>query len=199
MGAQLSEGYRLIPSAPGVEDYLALRQRAGLSPKTREQATAALPGSWAACHVVHEPSGETVGMGRVIGDGGWYFHVVDMAVLPDHQRRGLGDAILRSVLERIRAAAPRGPYVTLPAAPPGRRLYARHGFVETAPHSVGMALRLGPRMGESPPSAGLSLRPESSPAQTSADPVAVGDRQLLVAGQRPEAEVVDVEGPSDLV
>jgi hypothetical protein len=28
-------------------------------------------------------------MGRVIGDGGWYFHVVDMAVLPEHQRRDL--------------------------------------------------------------------------------------------------------------
>jgi ribosomal protein S18 acetylase RimI-like enzyme len=143
MGAQLPEGYRLVESAPGVEGYLALRKRAGLSPKTREQATAALPGSWAACHVVHQASGETVGMGRVIGDGGWYFHVVDMAVLPDHQRRGLGDAILRSLLERIRADAPGGAYVNLLADPPGRSLYARHGFAETAPHSVGMALRMG--------------------------------------------------------
>ena len=143
MGAQLPEGYRLVKSAPGVDDYLALRKRAGLSPKTREQAVAALPGSWAACHVVHEPSGETVGMGRVLGDGGWYFHVVDMAVLPDHQRRGLGDAILRALLERIRAEAPPGAYVNLLADPPGRRLYARHGFAETAPSSVGMALRLG--------------------------------------------------------
>ena len=31
-----------------------------------------------------------VGMGRLLGAGGWYFHVLDMAVLPDHQRRGLG-------------------------------------------------------------------------------------------------------------
>jgi ribosomal protein S18 acetylase RimI-like enzyme len=144
MGAQVPEGYRLIESAPGVEDYLALRKRAGLSPKSRAQAAAALPGSWAACHVVHEGSGQAVGMGRVLGDGGWYFHIVDMAVLPDHQRRGLGDAILRSLLERIRAGAPPGAYVNLLADPPGRRLYARHGFAETAPHSVGMALRIGP-------------------------------------------------------
>jgi ribosomal protein S18 acetylase RimI-like enzyme len=142
MGAQLPEGYQLIESAPGVDEYLELRQRSGLSPKTREQAKAALPGSWAACHVVHQPGGERVGMGRVIGDGGWYFHVVDMAVLPDHQRRGLGDAILRSLLEQIRARVPRGAYVNLLADPPGRRLYARHGFAETAPHSVGMALRI---------------------------------------------------------
>src|SRR5512144_645473 len=107
MTAELRDGYRLVEAAPGVEDYLALRERAGLSPKTREQAMAALPGSWAACHVVHEASGETVGMGRVLGDGGWYFHIVDMAVLPAHQRRGLGDAILSSLLERIRADAPR--------------------------------------------------------------------------------------------
>jgi ribosomal protein S18 acetylase RimI-like enzyme len=139
----MREGYRLIENAPGVEAYLALRELSGLSPKTREQAAAALPGSWAACHVVHEPTGETVGMGRVLGDGGWYFHVVDMAVLPAHQRRGLGDAVLTSLLERIRSHAPKGAYVNLLADPPGRRLYARHGFTETAPRSIGMALRLG--------------------------------------------------------
>jgi hypothetical protein len=33
--------------------------------------------------------------------------------------------------------------VDLLADPPGRRLYARHGFAETAPGSIGMALRLG--------------------------------------------------------
>ena len=81
-------------------------------------------------------------MGRVIGDGGWYFHVVDMAVLPDHQRRGLGSAVLTYLLEQIRARAPKGAFVSLLADPPGRRLYARHGFVESAPDSIGMALLL---------------------------------------------------------
>ena len=81
-------------------------------------------------------------MGRVIGDGGWYFHVVDMAVLPDHQRRGLGSAVLTYLLEQIRAGAPKGAFVSLLADPPGRRLYARHGFAESAPDSVGMALLL---------------------------------------------------------
>ena len=136
-------GYRLVEGPPDVDAYLALRARSGLSPKTPAQARAALPGSWAACHVVHAGSGATVGMGRVLGDGGWYFHVVDMAVLPDHQRRGIGDAVLTALLDRIRAAAPPGATVNLLADPPGRRLYARHGFAETAPGSIGMALRLG--------------------------------------------------------
>jgi GNAT superfamily N-acetyltransferase len=143
MGAHLQEDYRLVEAPPSVEAYLALRERSGLTPKTRDQAVAALQGSWAACHVVHEAGGETVGMGRVLGDGGWYFHIVDMAVLPDHQRRGLGDAILTWLLDRIRTQAPPGAWVNLLADPPGRRLYARHGFIETAPHSIGMALRMG--------------------------------------------------------
>jgi GNAT superfamily N-acetyltransferase len=136
-------GYLLLDTSPGVEDYLLLRERSGLSPKTREQAEAGLPGAWAACHVLHQPTGAAVGMGRVLGDGGWYFHVVDMAVLPEHQRRGLGDAILTRLLDRIRTGAPPGASVNLLADPPGHRLYARHGFRETAPASIGMGLRLG--------------------------------------------------------
>jgi ribosomal protein S18 acetylase RimI-like enzyme len=136
------EGYRLIQAAPEVEEYLELRKRSGLTPRTREQAAAALPGSWFACHMVHEPTGQVVAMGRVLVDGGWYFHVVDMAVLPEHQRRGLGDAVLTALLRHVQDFAPAGAHVNLLADPPGRRLYARHGFKDTAPDSIGMALQL---------------------------------------------------------
>ena len=138
----MDPGYELVSGPPPVADYLRVRKEAGLSPKTAEQATAALPGSWTACHVVHSTDGEIVGMGRVLGGGGWYFHIVDVAVLPDHQRRGLGDAILTALINRIRAVAPPAAYVNLLADPPGRRLYERHGFGETAPGSVGMAMHL---------------------------------------------------------
>ena len=140
-------GYRLVDGPPLVADYRNLRQRAGLSPVTEDQAVGAVRGGWTACHVVHDETSAVVGMGRVIGDGGWYFHIVDMAVLPEHQRRGLGDAVLDELLDRIRRHAPPGAWVTLLADPPGRRLYARHGFADTAPDSVGMALRTAPNAG----------------------------------------------------
>ena len=123
-----------------MQEYVRLRTGAGLSPRSREEAEPALAGSWYAVHVVEKATAETVGMGRVIGDGGWYFHVADMAVMPEHQRRGIGDTILVALLQRIRDAAPDRPFVSLLADPPGRRLYERHGFVETAPHSIGMRL-----------------------------------------------------------
>lgn len=122
---------------------MALRARSGLTPKTLEQTRLAMAGSWHAVHVVEDRTGEVVGMGRVIGDGGWYFHVADMAVLPEHQRRGIGDAVLTRLVEVVRAKAPPDCYLTLMADPPGRRLYAKHGFVETAPHSLGMVQRWG--------------------------------------------------------
>jgi ribosomal protein S18 acetylase RimI-like enzyme len=140
-------GYRIIDGAPSVADYRNLRRKSGLSPVTEDQAVGAVHGGWTACHVVHDGTGVIVGMGRVIGDGGWYFHIVDMAVLPEHQRRGLGDAVLDELLDRIRRDAPLGAWVTLLADPPGRRLYARHGFTDTAPDSIGMALRTAPRAG----------------------------------------------------
>ncbi|WP_394613899.1 GNAT family N-acetyltransferase [Lentzea sp. JNUCC 0626] len=114
-----------------------MRQESGLSARTRQEAENGIDGAWASAIVVHVESGETVGMGRVLSDGGWYFHIIDMAVLPDHQRKGIGDAILTALVDRIEAHAPNA-YVNLLADPPGRRLYARHGFVESAPASIGM-------------------------------------------------------------
>lgn len=142
MSEQWPGGYRMVDGSPSVGDYRELRRQAGLMTVTVDQAAAGIYGAWAAVHVVERHTGRTVGMGRVIGDGGWYFHLVDMAVLPTHQRRGLGDAVLRALLQRIRDHAPPGAWVNLLADAPGRRLYARHGFVETAPGSPGMALFL---------------------------------------------------------
>ena len=129
--------YRLVMEPPTVDDYLRLRKESGLSARTREEAENGVNGAWASACVIHVESGETVGMGRVLSDGGWYFHIIDMAVLPDHQRRGIGDAIMTALLDRIGEQAPNA-YVNLLADPPGRRLYERHGFTESAPTSVGM-------------------------------------------------------------
>ena len=141
----LSEEYVVIDGAPQPEVAVDIRREAGLSPRTLEQTSLALEGSWAAVHVVHVDTAAVVAMGRVIGDGGWYFHIADMAVLPDHQRRGIGTAVLTRLVERIGIYAPPGAYITLLADAPGRPLYRSHGFVETAPDSIGMVLGTGPR------------------------------------------------------
>jgi GNAT superfamily N-acetyltransferase len=137
------ERHALRPGVPTPTDYLKLRRDSDLTPRTLEQAKLALSGSWAACRVVDVADGATVGMGRLIGDGGWYFHVADMAVLPAHQRRGIGNWVLTWLLAQVREEAPPDAFVSLMADPPGRRLYASHGFTERQDLSIGMAMWLG--------------------------------------------------------
>lgn len=128
----------LVRTPPTLADYLHLRAASGLTPRSEAQGRGAVTGSWRWSVVQHE--GQAVAMGRVIGDGAWYFHIADMATLPEHQGRGLGRRVLADLLAQIDEAAPPDPYVTLMADAPGRRLYESMGFVETAPRSLGMRL-----------------------------------------------------------
>jgi ribosomal protein S18 acetylase RimI-like enzyme len=136
-----TDPYVVVPAAPPRADYLRLRRDSGLTPKRAEQADGALAGSWSWCHV-RTADGAVVAMGRVVGDGGWYFLVADMAVDPAHQRRGLGRRVLTRLLDDVRARAPQGAYITLVADPPGRALYESLGFRDVAPGATGMVLDL---------------------------------------------------------
>ena len=145
MDATLPPGYRIHAGYLAVPQYLRLREVAGLSPKTASQAAALASGSWFGCYITFQAENAEempIAMGRIIGDGGWYFHIVDMAVDPGHQRKGLGDAVLKQLVRKIKEDSPADskPYISLLADEPGRRLYSNNGFVESAPHSLGMIL-----------------------------------------------------------
>lgn len=139
----MDSSYSLSTEPPALDAYLALRLRSGLSPKRADQAGPALANSWA-WRTVQSAEGETVAMGRVVGDGGWYFLVADMATLPEHQQRGLGRRVLTSLLDEIRDRAPEGAYVTLMADPPGQRLYEQLGFERPTNGSTTMFQVLDP-------------------------------------------------------
>lgn len=138
---QLPPDYTLHHGTPPISQYIDLRISAGLSPVTHPQASAVATGTWYGCYITsptnppeeQTPPGETptevIGMGRIISDGGWYFHITDMAVHPQHQRKGLGRVIMRTLLGKIEECKPEGePVVNLFADPPGRRLYEGFGF-----------------------------------------------------------------------
>ena len=142
MRGVLPSGYRIAFRTPPVADYRRLRRAARLSPVTEQPACTGLANTFIGVTLEHERG--AVGMGRVIGDGGLFFQVVDIAVLPAHQGKGLGKAIMAALLARLeeRLAAPA--YVSLVADGDARHLYARFGFEPVAPNSIGMARRIGP-------------------------------------------------------
>ncbi len=144
----LADGYELRLEIPSVEDFRRLREVTGLSTKTQEAAALGLPNSWASAIIVRE--GRTVAMGRVIGDGGCHFQIVDMAVEPAEQGRGLGKAIFSALMDELNARAPKSAYVSLIADGDAQHLYAKFGFKSVMPASIGMAQWIGGKPPRSP-------------------------------------------------
>ncbi|MFC0505293.1 GNAT family N-acetyltransferase [Micromonospora costi] len=132
--------YEVRVETPSVEVYRHLRVAAGLSPKSAAAAAAGLHGTWHAVVAYHDE--QPIGMGRVIGDGGTAFQIVDMCVLPEHQSRGVGKRIMAALMQQLLDHAPSTAYISLIADGAARHLYAQYGFAETAPESIGMARRL---------------------------------------------------------
>jgi GNAT superfamily N-acetyltransferase len=130
----------LALAVPGNDEYRALRTAAGLSLMTEEGAAAGLPASWSAVCVRHV--GELIGMGRVVGDGGLFLFVVDIAVTPAWQRRGIGRRIMQALMDDIRARAPPRTMIGLIADGTAHELYAKFGFKRVAPDAHGMLLCL---------------------------------------------------------
>ncbi|MEV8533700.1 GNAT family N-acetyltransferase [Streptomyces sp. NPDC051211] len=129
--------YALRPGVPNIETYRRLRGETGLGAKSVAGSAIGLPNSWYGVTVAY--GAETVGMGRIVGDGGCFLQIVDICVLPAHQGRGLGKLIMTELTAELERRAPEGTYVSLIADGDARHLYAKFGFTETAPESVGMA------------------------------------------------------------
>lgn len=140
--------YELRETTPSVDDFLRLRDAAGMSPRSREGVARGLPNSQFAVVVVAVDDAEAgdrdedvVGMARVVGDGGTVYHICDMAVHPDHQRQGLGSRLMDALMAWIDEDAPPNAYVNLMADVDG--FYEQWGFERTAPASKGMSCRVG--------------------------------------------------------
>lgn len=135
-----SHGYAASIEIPSVVDYLRLRVSAGLTPRSETAAKAGLPKT--VLGVVVRKDGAVTGMGRAIGDG-LFYQIVDIAVEPQHQGRGLGKLIMQTLMRELKRVAPAEAYVSLIADGKANELYAQYGFSDTAPASIGMAQWIG--------------------------------------------------------
>jgi len=133
--------YVVESKVPTVSDYLRLRKAGGLSNFSEDAATLGLVGTIFGISVIYRS--EVVGMGRVVGDGGCFFQIVDIVVMPGHQGKGLGTRIMTELVDYLNTQLPSTAFVSLFADPPANKLYETFGFVETAPNSLGMSLRIG--------------------------------------------------------
>jgi GNAT superfamily N-acetyltransferase len=129
--------YRLAKRVPSIGDYNRVRVAAGLSEKSVEAARLGLANT--VFGVCVENRGEVVGIGRVVGDGGLFFEVVDIAVVPEHQKRGLGKMIMDALVSWLTVNAPPTAFVSLIADEGLSGFYERYGFRVRPPEAPGMS------------------------------------------------------------
>ena len=129
----------LVERFPGVDDYRRMRALTGLSAKSAEAAERGLANTTYGVSLTRD--GEVIGMGRIVGDGGCFHFVVDIAVVPALQGQGLGKRIMDALDAWLRANAEPSAHVSLFADGQAKHLYAQYGFAESS-HSVGMFYRV---------------------------------------------------------
>lgn len=127
--------YRIIDP----ERYLYLRKECGLSSKTLDAAKIAMQNSVCCVAITVEMTHEVIGMGRIIGDGACHCQIVDICILPAHQKKGLGKLIMTKLDHFIKNELPEKCYISLIADGEAHRLYEQFGFEEVWPDARGMA------------------------------------------------------------
>ena len=127
------------PGLPSVEEFLSLRDSAKMGERSIEGAKKGL-GNELYCAVLYlKETDELIGMGRVVGDGGTVFHICDMVVKAEWQKKGGGTMIMDALMRFIEELNIADAYVNLIADVDG--FYEKWGFKPTRPSSKGMFLK----------------------------------------------------------
>ncbi len=113
-----------------VEDYNGLRRSVGWPEIEAAQAQVGIDHSFFLVAAIAD--GRTVGMTRVVSDGGYFMLIVDVIVHPDYQGRGIGRAMMERAMARISRHLKPGQsaMVNLMAAKEKEPFYRRFGFIE---------------------------------------------------------------------
>ncbi|MFK7692550.1 GNAT family N-acetyltransferase [Paenibacillus sp. HJGM_3] len=122
---------------PDTQTYQNLRIAAGLPPKEHEIATTALNRSIFTV-IVRKDGSEMIGMGRIVGDGGCYYQLVDVLVHPDYEDLAVKEVVIRELLNYLDQHAPADAEIIVMADVRNLPIYQNHGFKLVYPEYYGM-------------------------------------------------------------
>jgi GNAT superfamily N-acetyltransferase len=135
------EHYQIVERAPTIEEYFALRKGVGWMLFAEEMTAKGLANALFSVCVLHQ--GEVIGCGRVVGDGGLYFYVQDIIILPDFQGKGLGKRLMQAIMAFLEENAQPGAFIGLMAAKGSANFYTQFGFAARPFDQPGMFRRQG--------------------------------------------------------
>jgi predicted N-acetyltransferase YhbS len=95
-------------------------------------------------NAVARDDGRAVGCARLVTDGGYQVLLADVMVLPDYQRRGIGTALVKSLLEYLEQKRMPGQwyFISLMSNKGKEDFYKQLGFIER-PNSDGAGMGAG--------------------------------------------------------
>ena len=131
--------FEIKSGTPSAEEFLYLRNSVEMGTRSLEGAKKGLGNELYGVLLYLRDSGELVGMGRIVGDGGTVFHICDMVVKPECQRKGGGTMIMNQLMNFIDELGISDAYVNLIADVDD--FYQKWGFKPTRPNSKGMYLK----------------------------------------------------------
>ena len=128
--------YVLVERSPTVKEYQRLREAVGWGNMDFEATEVGLRNSlYSVCAMYKD---EVIGCGRVVGDGGLYFYIQDIIVLPKFQRQGIGKRIMDAVMSYLSSHARPNAFIGLMAAKGVFKFYEKYKFVERPSDRPGM-------------------------------------------------------------
>ncbi|MGG3281897.1 GNAT family N-acetyltransferase [Paenibacillus solani] len=126
---------------PLSKEYMDLKLDAGLPEMEEAVAKTALTHSLL-CVLIRDENDRLIGMGRVIGDGAFYFQLADIIVSIPYRDHGIEEMLVSELLKHLGKIAPSGTEVTVITDVPGIKLYQNAGFKLLYPERYGMARSL---------------------------------------------------------
>ena len=123
-----------------VEDYNYLRKSVGWNEIDITQAKVGISNSLYLITAIH--MNKTIGLVRVVGDGGYVAIIVDVIVLPDYQGIGIGKILLQKIMKFINSGLLEGQsvFINLMSAKGRETFYKQFGFTERPNELMGCGM-----------------------------------------------------------
>lgn len=109
------------------QDFNNLRKSVGWETWSEKAISMAITNTLSIILVKNE-KGNTIGMGRIIGDG-MYFYLQDIVVHPEFQGQGVGDYILGYLISCVISCRADFPMISIFCPETAKEFYERKGFV----------------------------------------------------------------------
>ena len=136
---QKSQTHKIVDRLPTENEYWELAKATGYAKLiSRDCVHTALKNSLFG--VVALEDDKVVGTGRIVGDGGIFYYIQDLMVMPKYQKQGIGSAILDGLIQYINENAQWPCYISLFTSKGLKNFFSSYGFEGPEKFVYGMSV-----------------------------------------------------------